>query len=165
MSNDFYIKLTLAVYRVTELFPEQATLKRDIRNLANEILVNLISNNSENGSRNIKVLKHLFDLAEAENWADSRNFSVLRREYDKIGKLINTGKTVEKPRTTQKRKQRILETLEGNSKIKVGDLIKIFPDINRRTILRDLENFSQAGLVVKSGNGRGACYKLRNATL
>ena len=165
MSNDFYIKLTLAVYRVTELFPEKEPLKRDIRDLANEILVNLISNNSENGSRNLKTLKDLFDLAKAQNWVDSRNFFVLHREYDKIERLINTGETVEKPRTTQKRKQRILETLERNSKIKVGDLIKIFPDTNRRTILRDLENFSQAGLVVKSGNGRGACYKLRNATL
>ena len=165
MSNDFYIKLTLAVYRVTELFPKQAALKRDIRNLANEILVNLINNNSENSSRNIEKIKNLFGLAEAQNWIYPRNFLVLEREYDKIEQGINTGKTVEKPRTTQKRKQRILETLEGNSKIKVGDLIKIFPDINRRTILRDLENFSQAGLVVKSGNGRGACYKLRNATL
>ena len=165
MSNDFYIKLILAVYRVTELFPEPATLKRDIRNLANEILANLINHQSENGSRNIETLKHLFDLAEAENWVDSRNFFVLRREYDKIEQSIDTGKTVEKPRTTQKRKQRILETLEENSKIKVGDLIKIFPDINRRTILRDLEHFSQAGLIVKSGNGRGACYTLRNATL
>ena len=165
MSNDFYIKLTLAVYRVTELFPEKEPLKRDIRDLANEILTNLINHQFENGSRNIKTLKDLFDLAENQNWVDSRNFFVLHREYDKIERLINTGETVEKPRTTQKRKQRILETLEGNSKIKVGDLIKIFPDTNRRTILRDLENFSQAGLVVKSGNGRGACYKLRNATL
>ena len=165
MSIDFYIKLTLAVYRVTELFPEQATLKHDIRNLANEILANLINNQNENISRSIEILKDCFKQAETQNWVDSRNFSVLHREYDKIEQLINTGKTVEKPRTTKNRKEKILETLEENNKIKVGDLIKIFPNINRRTILRDLENFSQTGLVVKSGNGRGACYTLRNATL
>ncbi len=165
MTKDFYIKLTLSVYRVTELFPENETLKHEIRNLANEILANLIINNFKDCSRNIKSLKDLFSLAEKQDWVDSRNFFVLHREYDKIKRPINTGKPVEKPRTTKNRKEKILETFQENKKIKIGDLTKIFPNINRRTLLRDLENFSQAGLIIRNGNGRGACYMLKNATL
>ena len=165
MTKDFYIKLTLAVYRVTELFPKNETLKHDIRNLANEVLANLIINNLKDCSRNIKALKDLFSLVKEQNWVDSRNFFVLHREYDKIERSINTGKPVEKPRTTKNRKEKILETFQENKKIKIGDLTKIFPSINRRTLLRDLENFSQAGLIVKNGNGRGSCYILKNATL
>ena len=165
MTKDFYIKLTLAVYRVTELFPENETLKHDIRNLTNEILANLIINNFKDCSRDIKSLKDLFSLAQEQNWVDSRNFFVLNREYDKIERSIDSGEPVEKPRTTKNRKEKILETFQENKKIKIGDLTKIFPSTNRRTLLRDLENFSQAGLIVKNGNGRGSCYMLKNATL
>lgn len=201
MSTDFNIKLTWAVYRVTELFPKEAGLKRDIRQTADEILVSLLTDQNEHLACLIKTLQDYFQQAQAQNWVDTRNFSVLRWEYERIAKLSSQesgalrshgssfakasedspslpdllgndgvswrrrGKTVEKPRTTQKRKQRILETLAKNNKIKVGDLIKIFPATNRRTILRDLEDFSQTGLIVKTGNGRGACYILRNATL
>ena len=165
MSSDFYIKLTLAVYKVTALFPKEAGLKRDIRQAADEILVGLLVGQHENRSRDIKALQGYFQQAQAQNWVDERNFAVLFREYGKIEQPMGAGKTVEKPWTTQKRKKRILETIEKNNKIKVGDLIKIFPATNRRTILRDLEDFSQTGLIVKTGNGRGACYILRNATL
>lgn len=215
MEKDYFIKLTLAVYKVTELFPGNESLKYDIRNLANEILVNLIlpldyetQPRCEVGSRNsqqdkalssIETLNGCFDLAETKNWVDSRNFLVLRREYSKI--VENLKKDIESrapqvpaegileavPRVgygpvyenvipagnnqrfnnngAKDRQKRILEVFKGNGRVKVGDLIKIFPEVNRRTLLRDLENFSRTGVVEKNGNGRGAYYIPRNATL
>jgi hypothetical protein len=47
----------------------------------------------------------------------------------------------------------------------LGDLQKTFPNLNRRTLLRDLDGFCQIGLIEKNGHGRGACYTVRNATL
>ena len=167
MSIDFYIKLTLAVYRVTELFPEKVTLKHDIRGLANEILAVLISNQGEDSSRLIENIKSLFKLAEAENWVDSRNFLVLQREYDKIQKLIekepiSTGKPVEKPRTTQKRrKERILEILKEKRKLQLRELIQNFPQVSKRTLMRDLEKLYRVGTVVRVGNGRASCYNIK----
>lgn len=167
MSIDFYIKLTLAVYRVTELFPEKVTLKHDIRGLANEILAVLINHQGENGSRLIEDIKNLFELAEAENWVDTRNFLVLQREYDKIQKfiekeLISTGKPVEKPRTTQKRrKERILEILKEKRKLQLRELIQNFPQVSKRTLMRDLEKLYRVGTVVRVGNGRASCYNIK----
>lgn len=172
MTKDFNIKLVLAVYKVTELFPKEATLKNDIRILSNEILAGL-DNDSDSLSQKIKDIKVLFSLAEAENWVDSRNFLVLQREYDKIDGLINAGKPVEKSfsspirysKKTKERQGRILDIIKENQRVKLGDLMRSFPDLNRRTLLRNLDDLSQSGLVVKDGNGRGSCYILKNATL
>jgi len=169
MSKDFYIRLTFAVYKVIELFPEKEPLKHDIRNLANEILVNLINNNSENGSRNIESLNNLFDLAEEKNWIDRRNFLVLRREYNKIdglskNKEVFSGKAGENSFSNKRRRGEILNIMKQNNKTKIGILAKNFPNINRRTLLRDLDGFCQVGLVKKNGNGRGVYYIMKNAT-
>lgn len=195
MDKDFYKKLTLAVYRVTELLPEEEPLKRQIRELANKVLANFILTNPSANNlnikrdlfRNIKILDSYFELAEAQNWIDSRNFLVLRREYNKMQKLLenrlalteptapqgtNTGKPVEKffsksvlhRNSTQKRQERIFEAIKANGKIKVGDLIKIFPEVNRRTLIRDLEGFSRTGFIERNGSGRGTCYITKNMT-
>jgi len=170
MEGDFYLKLTLAVYKVTELFPEGEVLKTQIRELADKILINLICN--ENSSRYIRMIKECFDLAEAQGWVDSRNFLALVREYDKIAGLINAGKPVENSSSNiviirdkaKKRQQEILDMVKENKKVKIGDLMRFFPDLNRRTLLRHLDILNRAGLVDRAGNGRGVCYGVRNAT-
>ena len=188
MEQDFYIKLTLAVYQVTELFPQSEPLRLQTRELANKILADLLINQGEKSSRPIQDLKNLFDLAESQNWVDSRNFLVLCREYDKIEKFCveNMGKTVparnasparqpdgslggghsdaggEKPLTTQKRKQEILRVLQEKKRIKAKELTKDFPQISKRTIIRDLEELYQAGVVVRVGNARASCYNIKS---
>ena len=196
-SKEFYIRLTLGVYKVSQLFPGKEPLKADIRELADEILANLLCNNYQGYSENIKLIQNLFDLAESRGLADPRNFSVLRREYARIGdfcaeKVEKVGKTVpariatpaRQPNgshgggqsvaggensfhngKTKNRQEVILGILKSNGKVKMSDLIKSFPDINRRTILRDLGVFCQSGMVERNGGGRGACYTIKNATL
>jgi len=167
MSNkELYIRLTLGVYKVSELFPAEESLKRDIRKLADEILANLLADQCENGSRNIEEMNMLLDSAENRGLADPRNFLVLRREYAKI--KDSCAKDVEnsfKNGGGKKRQEVILGILKDSGKVKVSDLVKSFPDINRRTILRDLDIFCQSGIVARSGSGRGACYTIKNATL
>jgi len=168
MEMNFYIKLTFAVYRVTELFPKGEPLRFQIRELANKILVDSI-NQGEKCSRPIQDLKNLFDLAERQNWVDSRNFLVLHREYDKIYELIDTGKTVEKsfPKQTiykkpfKNRKEKILDILKDKKKIQLKELIQTFPQVNRRTLIRDLEELYRAGTVIRVGNGPGSCYNIK----
>jgi len=172
-SKEFYIRLTLGVYKVSQLFSEKESLKRDLRELADEILISLLCSNQKGCSENIKLIQNLFDLAERRGLADPRNFLVLRREYTRVSGLIegmgvDTGKPVENSFGNSKNKKRqevILSIMKNNDKVKMNDLAKSFPSINRRTILRDLDTFCQSGLVERNGSGRGACYTIKNATL
>lgn len=158
VGGDFYQKLALAVYRVTEFFPEKEPLKFHIREQADKILANLVSanphpeniGNKDDLLKDIKILYGYFDLAGAQNWVDLRNFSVLKREYGRVQELF------EKP--LGNRQDKILEAVDGNGMVKIGDIIKLLPGVNRRTVLRDLDKLCQTGAMVRNGNGRGAHY-------
>lgn len=172
--NEHHLKLTLAVYRVTELFfKEGEDLKWQIRESANKILADFILLNHLSSHPNPSIHSHitppnqiekiigLFEEAKAKNWVDSRNFLVLRREYDKIQQLRkirkNSGKTVENP-LSNSRQEKIKEVLMSNEKLKLGDLIQFFPQLHRRTLIRDLEKLCRAGVALRNGNGRGIYY-------
>ncbi len=103
MDKDYFIKLTLAVYRVTELFPEKEPLKLGIRERANQILadsvlffsknpVNLAKQEKKELSEqilgNIKILEGFFEIAENQDWVEKANFFVLKKEYSKIGEEL-----------------------------------------------------------------------------
>lgn len=60
-----------------------------------------------------------------------------------------------------KRQQKILKLLQEKREIQIGQLAKDFPEVSRRTLLRDLEKLSQLGVVKKKGSGRGAHYKFQ----
>lgn len=153
---EFYLKLTLAVHKVTELFPaEGQELKSQILEAANKVLANLLCGKN-NSRRATESLMQFFDLAEVKNWVDRRNFEVLRREYGKI----------EKPAPIiAGRKEKLLKALASNDKTRLRDLVKVFPDINRRTLLRDLEEFTKTGLIVRNGGGRGIHYVANTANV
>lgn len=154
---EFYLKLTLAVHQVTGLFPEEGEeLKSQIQEAANRVLADLLCGKN-NPRRVTESLMQFFDLAQAKNWVNPKNFEVLRREYGKI----------ERPAPViAGRKEKILKALAGNGKTRLRDLIKVFPDINRRTLIRDLDEFTKTGLIVRNGGGRGVHYvaNLANVT-
>lgn len=179
MDKEHLLKLTSAVYRVTAVFPvgeEEKDLGSKIRELADKILVNLLSDKiNENVSRQIRELLEYFGDAESKNWVDPRNFLVLRREYaaystessfyENLTQLSceDSGKIVPclpagRENSNGHRKEKILEVMNSNGMVKIGDIIKMFPDINRRTVLRDMDKLCQVGALVRNGNGRGAHY-------
>ncbi len=81
-----------------------------------------------------------------------------------MDKGVSSGKTVENSFPNKDRHGEILNIMKQNGKTKIGDLTKNFPNLNRRTLLRDLDNFCQIGLVEKNGNGRGVYYIMKNTT-
>lgn len=60
-----------------------------------------------------------------------------------------------------KRQRKLLKILQEKKKIQIGQLCKNFPEVSRRTLLRDLEKLSQLGFVVREGEGRGAYYRFQ----
>jgi hypothetical protein len=102
MTKDEIFKLTLALYRVTALFPKEESLKFILRQKALEVFSSLsISKGSadllspeekasilKNNIIYIDSIRSLFELAESQDWIDSRNFSTLEREYEKLERIL-----------------------------------------------------------------------------
>jgi DNA-binding transcriptional ArsR family regulator len=95
MTEERIAKLTSAVYKVTDLFPEKEPLKFVVRRESLDVLfsyVVLISKPTlgqreksiKKAIASSKTLLHYFDLAELQNWADARNFSILKTEYSNL---------------------------------------------------------------------------------
>ncbi|RLF34027.1 MAG: hypothetical protein DRN07_00990 [Thermoplasmata archaeon] len=149
MTKEYFVKLTIALYKVTDLFPENEPLRYQIRQKAVEILSSLIGENPkidtshiQELSRNIEILCRYFEVAQAQNWVDKKNLEVLEREYRKIQKdclarekvypKASSQKIVEKTSETSRR-GRIQEDSEGSKrekttpkerKIKILELLK-----------------------------------------
>ena len=91
MNKGYYLKLTQALYRVTDVFPEGESLKFQIREKANEILTGLIllgKTDKKEILNNIEVLENYFEIARFQNWVNPFNFLVLDQEYNKIKKEL-----------------------------------------------------------------------------
>lgn len=87
MDKRYFVKLTQAVYRTTDQFPEEEPLKIKIRDKANEILTDLVLNDpntKEQTLKAIEVLESYFEVASFQNWVNPLNFIILEQEYDKI---------------------------------------------------------------------------------
>ena len=91
MTRDYLIKLTVALYKVTDLFPEKEPLKYQIREKANQILAILLGENPQiDSSEKEQLLKNLtalfgyFKIAKTQNWVNNQNLEVLEKEYSKL---------------------------------------------------------------------------------
>lgn len=188
MDNHYFIKLTLAVYRVTEIFPEKEPLKAKIREKADDILANLIFISKENPDvknkdlietldDDIRVINSFFEIAKAQNWLNPGNLLVLKREYDKISQLIKnfTKAQIEESKKDEKatfpkrktsvsslnqRQEKILKLLEKEEKLQVWEAKKIFPEVSKRTLRRDFEQLLGQGLVKRIGERNSTFYQL-----
>src|SRR6056297_2252918 len=91
INHEYFLKLTISLYRVTDCFPKEEPLKTSLREKATQILETLsISNPVVTKSRlkglrkDIRAIKHLLRLAEPQDWVDEVNLKVLERSYDKV---------------------------------------------------------------------------------
>ena len=99
MNSDFIIRLTLGLYRVTEVFSENPALRRKIEESANRLLVNLILVFEEKGSEAVfralteleVLLSYLQDMKRLRA-INNRNFVVLEREYAKVRRFLDLNK-------------------------------------------------------------------------
>lgn len=94
MNRDYFIKLTSALYEVTELLPEEEPLRFDLRSRANKILIdlapyhfsqnNIPSSAAMNVIRDIEIIESLFALAREQAWIAEDNFLILEEEYQQL---------------------------------------------------------------------------------
>lgn len=154
LDKERLLKLTLAVYKVAAIFPAGEELSQKIRESADKILS---AKTDENRSRLIDEILKLFDLAEKKNWVDPRNFSILRREYAPYSTESSYRENLTQS-SNGNRRERMVALLSSNGAVKISDFARVLPGINRRTILRDLDELYQDGTIIRNGHGRGVYY-------
>ena len=89
-------ELTLALYRVTDFFPKNDTLRRSIREKANEIFSRITEYGHGKGDESeallifarIESIKGYLDIARTMRLVKPVNLSVLYREYEFLGQFF-----------------------------------------------------------------------------
>ena len=159
------LSLVLAIYRITNLFPEGEVLIKQIRKTANQILKEAILGRVKEIRKQIEILLGYIDIAQNQKWVKDINFIILKKEYQKLLNSVNKSKKkikkVNSPkiRLTQRQK-RIIEYLKNKNEIKSKELNFLFPEINTRTIQSDLKEMISKGIISRNGKGRGSFYKI-----
>ena len=160
------LDLVMAVYRVTKLFPEGEVLIGQIRKTANEILSEIILRRNKEIIKHIQIILNYFEIAKDQKWIKDANFDILTREYNGVLNSIEQGiskKKIVKNKTISKLNQRqntILEKIKNLDKFRLKDLNVLFPNLNSRTLMRDLDQLIENGLMKREGRGRGSYYKI-----
>ena len=91
LDKSHFIKLTIGVYKVSELFPKKEPLKFLLRKKADEVLAGLVAAQFQPRARaleqvikQIAVLGVYLQIAESQNWVKPENFWLLKTEYQAI---------------------------------------------------------------------------------
>ena len=101
MTNDKFLKLTNAVYKVLEFFPESDPLKNRAKDKALAIMEHLVLINETSGWASFqkdKIKAHILEdidvlsgylwIGKSQGWLNSVNCLIISNEYEKIKKEI-----------------------------------------------------------------------------
>lgn len=176
-------ELCLAIYRVTNLFPPEETLKDQLRQTAVRIIVLLANSQIRDTILKVEEMKIYLAIAKAQNWLAPINFDLLASAYSLLSDTLKKSQVVEKepvaeekifatPRIKkepsglvtgsemEKRQKLILEYINKNGQAKVSDLLTILNNVTERTIRNDLRELINRNLVKKIGSRKDARYLL-----
>ncbi len=173
------LALTLAIYRLTDKFPDQEILKIKIREAALSVLEKLTLGDKNGIIERVKVLQKYFLVANRQQWVSVINYEILGDAYQDLAnqffaptpaKAVMVGRAVvDKPRKRKKetqnlneRQERVLELIKRNrGQANLGQIAEALKDVRRRTLINDINRIVERGLIKKSGQGRGSFYRSR----
>ena len=169
------IDLSLAVYRITKLFPEKEALIFQMRETANEILKQITLKEDKKAVKIIEVLLNYFKIAKSQKWTKDVNFVILEREYNKVLESLNKSKRKgnkdnfknkvifrddnQKDLKINHRQKEIINYLEKNKIAKGSDIIGLFSGISGRTTRNDLKDLVEKNLLIYWRDGRNCFYR------
>lgn len=141
----------------------------------------------------VDIFLSYLKIAKDRGWLDTINFLILEKEYKAIetdlSKLkekcssrndypvvqSNTseadGANPKQPEPVKKngelteRQKKILEIVQKNEKTQVSDIIKVLPDVTKRTIRRDMDELLKSGMVLRVGEFNQIFYKFAKNSL
>ena len=191
MDRSFLIQLTNEIYRLTLLFPKKEPLRYKMRELADDILFDLISvpQKTYRGQTpvsldgKLEVLDGFFEVAKNQNWIKPEDLLNLQKEYSKLkGQLklkaepiksevkLTQVRPLQKSELTEvrpvqnsmnERQEKILAVLKEKEKAQVWQIKQIFPQVSKRTLRRDFENLFKQGIIERIGERNETFYQLK----
>ena len=193
MEKEYFIQLTKGVYHLTLLFPKKEPLRYKMRELAVEILANLIlilkGNFHKSGNlvaeieNDLEVFDIFFEIAKDQNWVSPEDVLEIQKEYSNIKEEIEKAKTEEENNSQpeikenpekekviggediiNERQEKILEFLREKGRAQVGQLVSVFPQISKRTLRRDFRFLLKRGLIERIGEKNYTFYQMRVRT-
>lgn len=131
----------------------------------------------------IDIFLSYWKVIKEQRWINVVNFLIVEKEYMQLKKDLgdiveNLGlkETIkESPDVIEtksaivnnnikvdftERQEKVLEVIKNNKKVQVADIIKILPDVTKRTIRRDLNVLLRHGLVVRTGDFNRTFYSV-----
>jgi len=217
MTEENIIKLTNALYKVTDLFPKEDPLKFAIRKEGLDVMffANLVKGKSlastpkekeqylDKVVGKIELIKTYFSIAKEQEWVAERNFEILEREYgvlkDSLSLNVIREKEVRKPVPVEIQKEepisvfannvteikeqkkpdvtkrevkhlnyeelssvqlKVLEILQSQGQLKANQISEGFPEMNPRTIRRELKGLKEKKIISSMGGGKMTVYKI-----
>jgi len=98
--EDKFLKITSAVYKLLDFFPEGEPLKNRAKDKALAITEGLVSLQKDKAAsqllEDIEILLNYLKIAKSFGWIDSVNFLIIEKEYENIKKQIQPERQMEK---------------------------------------------------------------------
>jgi len=176
------VKLTGAVYKLLDFFPDGEPLKNRAKDKVLEITENLIKEKeSSELSENIEILLNYFKIAKSLGWINDVNFLIISKEYEDIRNrmssvkkdnkqeaVISSEADIHKKKESVKvsdfpisgRQKKILQVLEEKGKAQVSDFKVVLADITKRTIRRDLDELLKHKKIIRVGEWNQVFYEI-----
>jgi len=148
--EDKISKLTNTTYKLIEYFPDSDPLKKK----AKEKTLSVFENQS---LADIDILLGYFKLARKMGWLDGTNYLILAGEYEKL----KPGAVPYKIQQLTNRQNLIVDFLDKNGQGQVMDILKVIPNVTKRTIRRDIDELLKIGQVERVGTFNTVSYRLR----
>jgi len=191
MEKKFLLQITNELYRLTLLFPKKEPWRYKMRELADDILFDLISvpQKTYRGQTpvsldgKLEVLDGFFEVAKNQNWIKPEDLLNLQKEYSKLkGQLklkaepiksevkLTQVRPLQKSELTEvrpvqnsmnERQEKILAVLKEKEKAQVWQIKQIFPQVSKRTLRRDFENLFKRGIIERIGERNETFYQLK----
>jgi hypothetical protein len=188
MDKEKIIKLADSAYKILEFFPEADPIKNKAKEKILSVFESSVlffktdakNNKDRETAEKILIDTDIFlgylEIAKNQKWLDNLNFLILQKEFEnlknEIGALFvlkdNFLKTekdrkLEEPAESEKlseRQKKIIEILQNSEKAQVSDIIKILPDVTKRTIRRDMDELMEKGRIIRMGGFNQTFYKI-----
>ncbi|MBI2624125.1 DeoR family transcriptional regulator [Candidatus Parcubacteria bacterium] len=174
------VRISVALYRVTDRFPETDPLRHRLRDAAINVVVAVSQEEFDSVAQAVKTIEALGDVAASLTYVSSMNFLVLKSSYGALlrswqpqpprsawpdalqhqGVARRTEAPSLKDMNDPRRQDRIVKMLRDRGEVQLRDLITALGDVSSRTIRRELNRLRQLGMVERRGFGASSFYRI-----